>query len=296
MASGESGSGGTSVLLVTGLNIETRTVRVAAPGRVGAKVCATSPDDCCEEPAENACCPDGLNPSIDFTFAGTVGLAGAIVVIPGTLTLSGGEYSGSASSDGARITFRVKCVNGVHVATGRIDYATGEMKRFAVELMDAGSDLYSDLEIPGRETATIVVDSPCSTSPESGESGGGSVSFCGLTGLPTTLYAHHSGVLAAFGTQALVYDSLLGGYTLFPAPTGICGNSLSYALQLICVNSGTNEMRYSFTASPGTGFTATATPTSTSPLSITFTASTNDGLGGAGACPGSATVLIDTNP
>lgn len=306
MASGDSGSGsgGTSVLLVTGMTVEKRIVRIAAPGRVGEKVCTVSPDDCCEEPTENECCPEGLNPSVDFTFAGAVGSGGAVVVITGTLTLSEGEYGGSATNEGARITFRIKCVNGVHVATGRIDYSTGEVKRFAVELLDAGSDLYSDLEIPGRDTATIVVDSPCSTSGGSTESGsgggsggsGGGVEFCGITGLPTTLYAHHSGALAAYGTQTLTYDSGLGGYAKSPAPTGVCGNILNYTLQLSCDNPTGSQIIYSFPASSGTGFSATTTPTSTSPFSISFTADTNDGLGGAGACAGSATVLIDTNP
>lgn len=298
--SGESGSGAATVRVVTGLIVEKRRMRLAIAGRVDAPTCATDPDDCCAEPDALSCCPAGLKATLAVVIVANIGAGGALVVISGSVALSGARYTGTIEGEsGTSVSFALDCRFGVWVASGFFVYANGKRKRFTVELETAGSELTGALEIPGQADGAIAVDSPCADA-ESGESGsggsggGGSVSFCGLTGLPSTLYAHFSGALAAYGTQALT--NVGASYLKSPMPTGICGNNLNFAASLTCVNSATNEMQFSMPASMGTGFQATATPTTTSPLSITFTATTNNGVGGPGACAGSATVLVDENP
>lgn len=298
--SGESGSGAATVRVVTGVVVEKRRMRLAIAGRVDAPTCDTDSDNCCAEPDALSCCPAGLKSTLAVVLAANIGAGGALVVISGSVALSGARYTGTIDGEsGTSVSLALDCRFGVWVASGFFVYANGKRKRFTVELDSAGSDLSGALEIPGQSDGAIVVDSPC-VDAESGGSGGGSgggggdVSFCGITGLPSTLYAHFSGALVAYGTQAITNIGV--SYLKSPMPIGICGNNLNFAAALTCVNSATNEMRFSFPASLGTGFTATATPTTTNPLSITFTANTNNGVGGPGACAGSATVLVDENP
>lgn len=303
-ASGGSGSGVSAVRVVTGVIVEKRRMRLAVAGRIDAPVCATDPDDCCAEPDALTCCPAGLKSTLAVVFVAHIGTAGALVVISGSLALSGARYSGTIKgASGTSLSVALDCRFGVWVASGYFAYPNGKRKRFTVELDATGSDLSGALEIPGQSDGALVVDSPC-VGAESGQSGsggsgsgggGGSVSFCGLTGLPSTLYAHYSGALAGYGTLAMYWDGLT--YIRAPMPTGICGNNLNFATALVCEDASVHRMRFSMPASTGTGISVTATPTSLTPFSITFTGTTV-GFSGSppGVCPGSTTILINTIP
>lgn len=172
--SGESGSGSgeTTVRVVTGLTVQKQRLRVSAPGRVGAPACAESPTDCCE-PAASVCCPEGLSASTPFAFAAPIGFGGADVVITGDLIESNNRYSGVFESEGAQLKLALDCIDNVWIANGIITYATGETKRFTLPLTPEGTDLSADVEIPGREDGALIVEHPCATSGASGGSGSG---------------------------------------------------------------------------------------------------------------------------
>lgn len=278
---------------VVGITTQKVQYTINAVGTVSDPYCETDPEDCCSGSGGADCCADP-EPFVDYFSTWPTFDPEVFVNLDSRLQLGtppGQVYEqigGAETSENIQLTFKLVCVDGVDWAVvGNVNYLELGPIYFNVVTVPDGDYLFADIEIPGYGTATIATAAPCGV-----ESGGGGTSFCGCTSVPTTLYVEFAGALAAYGVQTLTYDPLLLSFAKSPAPTGICGNNLNYSISLTCTGGTTFQL--SMPASLGTGFTVTATATSCTPLVVDFAGTTNDGLGGPGACPGAFTAQVRT--
>ena len=281
---------------VVGVTVQKQTHTILGVGYDSAVECQTDPDDCCSGSGDDGACCDGPNNEVLYFSSWPTADPETFVDIDGISTLidePGQQYAqliDPNEQSGISLSMKIICVgSGRFRFQGTVEYEELGPIYFDVAAPAETGYLIATVVIPGYGDATVAVSEPCSD----GGGGGEFISFCGCTSLPSTLYVEFGGALAGYGTQTLTWDPLLLQYAKSPAPTGICGNSLNYAIALGCA--GGSTFRLSMPASPGTGISDTATPVSCSPLDVNFTGTTV-GLVGPAVCAGAYTAQVRTTP